>query len=149
MPMKIGEIARSTRTNPSTVRYYEEIGLMPAPMREDSGQRRYNEEDRRRLAFIRQCRAFGFSIEQIRSLVMLTRDSERSCGEARAIAADHLKAVSERVSELTELQRSLMDFVESCDTACAGGPGPECVILREMADPQSHGSDLHRVKLGG
>ena len=133
MTLKIGELARSTRTNPPTIRYYEEIGLLPAPAREAGGQRRYGEEDRRRLSFIRQCRAFGFPIEQVRSLVRVTEDSGRSCREARVIAAEQLNAVREKLADLKKLERSLDDFVESCDAACAGGAGPDCVILQDMA----------------
>src|SRR3546814_7824126 len=100
MAFRIGELARRTRTNPPTIRYYEEIGLLPAPARRDGGQRSYGEEDERRLTFIRQCREFGFSIEQVRSLVSLTQRHDRSCMEARDLAVDHLAAVRARVAEL-------------------------------------------------
>lgn len=94
--MKIGELARRTRTNAPTIRYYEEIGLLPAPARRDGGQRSYGDGDSRRLTFIRQCRAFGFPIEQVRSLVALTEDQDRSCTEARSIAQVHLDAVRDK-----------------------------------------------------
>lgn len=145
MTLRIGELARSTRTNPPTIRYYEEIGLLPSPDRRAGGQRCYGEDDRRRLTFIRRCREFGFPIEQIRSLVTLTRDGERSCTEARAIAVDHLAAVREKLAELKKLERNLADFIERCDAACAGGPGPDCVILQDMAKPSPH----RQVSKGG
>lgn len=148
MTLRIGELARSTRTNPPTIRYYEEIGLLPAPAREAGGQRRYGEEDRRRLTFIRQCREFGFPIEQVRSLVTLTEDSGRSCMEARAIAADHLSAVREKIAELRKLEDNLADFVQSCDAACAGGAGPDCVILQDMANPPPHRRNPERGRKG-
>src|SRR3546814_5008342 len=97
MAFRIGELARRTRTNPPTIRYYEEIGLLPAPARRDGGQRSYGEEDERRLTFIRQCREFGFSIEQVRSLVSLTQRHDRSCMEARRS--------EEQPSELQSLMR--------------------------------------------
>lgn len=135
MTLRIGELARSTRTNPPTIRYYEEIGLLPSPARRAGGQRCYGEEDRRRLTFIRQCREFGFPIEQVRSLVALTQDMGRSCMEARAIAVEHLAVVRDRLAELKRLERHLANFVRHCDAACAGGPGPDCVILQDMAEP--------------
>lgn len=144
MALKIGELARSTRTNPPTIRYYEEIGLLPRPARVEGGQRRYGEGDRRRLTFIRQCREFGFPIEQVRSLVALTEDEDRSCMEARAIAADHLASVRAKLVELKKLERNLADFIQHCDAACAGGPGPDCVILRDMGNPPSPGPDRKR-----
>ncbi len=84
--MNIGELARRTRTNAPTIRYYEEIGLLPAPVRREGGQRTYGDGDSRRLTFIRQCREFGYPIEQVRSLVALTEDQDRSCKEARSMA---------------------------------------------------------------
>lgn len=135
MNLKIGELARQTRTNAPTIRYYEEIGLLPAPARCTGGQRSYGEDDRRRLTFIRQCREFGFPIEQVRSLVALTQDGERSCVEVRAIAHDHLGAVRTKLAELKGLERNLADFIRRCDAVCAGGPGPDCVILKYIAEP--------------
>ncbi|MDE2166321.1 MAG: helix-turn-helix domain-containing protein [Alphaproteobacteria bacterium] len=133
--MKIGELARRTRTNAPTIRYYEEIGLLPAPARREGGQRTYGDGDGRRLTFIRQCREFGFPIEQVRSLVALTEDQDRSCTEARSIAQVHLNAVRKKLAELKGLERNLTDFINRCDAVCSGGPGPDCVILQDMAAP--------------
>ena len=139
--MKIGELARRTGTNAPTIRFYEEIRLLPAPARRNGGQRCYDDSDCRRLTFIRQCREFGFPIEQIRSLVKLTEDDDRSCMEARSIAQVHLEAVREKLAELKGLERNLADFIKRCDEVCCGGPGPDCVILKDMAEPL-HGSKL-------
>lgn len=141
--MKIGELARRTRTNAPTIRYYEEIGLLPAPARREGGQRTYG--DGRRLTFIRQCREFGFPIEQIRSLVALTEDQDRSCTEARSIAQAHLGAVRTKLTELKGLERNLTDFIKRCDAVCSGGPGPDCVILQDMAEPR-HNSGCPRPR---
>lgn len=86
------------------------------------GQRSYGDSDRRRLTFIRQCREFGFPIEQVRSLVALTEDDDRSCMEARSIAQVHVDAVRERLAELKGLERNLTDFIKRCDALCSGGP---------------------------
>jgi DNA-binding transcriptional MerR regulator len=137
--MKIGELARRTRTNAPTIRYYEEIGLLPAPARREGGQRTYGDNDSKRLTFIRQCRAFGFPIERVRSLVVLTEDRDRSCTEARSIAQVHLNAVRDKLGELKRLERNLTDFIKRCDAVCAGGPGPDCVILKDMAEPTHDG----------
>jgi DNA-binding transcriptional MerR regulator len=133
--LKIGELARRTGTNAPTVRYYEQIGLLPPAGRRDSGQRSYGEEDVRRLTFIRRCRDFGFSIEQVRSLAALVQDRERPCLEARDLAQGHLAAVRARLDELKALERTIAQFVKSCEGACAGGPGPDCVILEDLHRP--------------
>lgn len=135
--MKIGVLAERTGTNAPTIRYYEEIGLLPRPSRRDGGQRNYGDEDVRRLTFIRRCREFGFPIEQVRTLVALVQDRERSCMEARDLAYEHLAAVRAKLKELRALERSIAAFVVSCDSACAGGPGPDCVILDDLGAPEA------------
>jgi DNA-binding transcriptional MerR regulator len=132
-PLKIGALARRTSTNAPTIRYYEEIGLLPAANRMEGGQRRYTDADISRLSFIRRCREFGFSIENVRSLVTLLHDPTRSCTEARTLAKEHLDAVREKLAELRLLEQSIAAFVKECDTKCAGGPGPSCVILEDLS----------------
>jgi DNA-binding transcriptional MerR regulator len=137
--LKIGELARRTGTNAPTVRYYEQIGLLPPASRRDGGQRSYGEEDVRRLTFIRRCRDFGFSIEQVRSLAALVQDRQRSCLEARDLAQDHLAAVRAKLEELKALEQTIARFAASCEVACAGGPGPDCVILEDLSQPRGFG----------
>jgi DNA-binding transcriptional MerR regulator len=133
--LKIGKLAEWTGTSVPTIRYYEQIGLLPRAPRQAGGQRVYGRDDVERLTFIRRCREFDFSIDQIRALVAIVHDPESSCMDARNMAAEHLTAVRAKMRELKALERSLVAFVRSCDTSCAGGPGPECVILDDLAKP--------------
>lgn len=135
MALKIGALAELTGTNAPTIRYYEEIGLLPRPDRREGGQRTYGDDDVKRLTFIRRCRDFGFPIEQVRDLAALMQDAGRSCTDARDLAQQHLVAVRAKLIELKALERSIAGFVESCDATCAGGPGPDCVILEDLAAP--------------
>jgi MerR family transcriptional regulator, copper efflux regulator len=131
--LKIGGLAARTGTNAPTIRYYEEIGLLRPADRQSGGQRTYGDADVKRLTFIRRCRDFGFSIEQVRSLVALVEDRDRSCMDARDLAQAHLTAVRARLTELKALERSIAGFVANCDASCAGGPGPDCVILEDLS----------------
>ena len=133
--LRIGALAERAGTNAPTIRYYEEIGLLRPADRQAGGQRAYGEEDVKRLTFIRRCRDFGFSIEQVRSLVALVQDRERSCMDARDLAQEHLTAVRAKLSELKALERSIAGFIATCDASCAGGPGPDCAILEDLAKP--------------
>jgi DNA-binding transcriptional MerR regulator len=133
--LRIGALAERAGTNTPTIRYYEEIGLLRPADRQAGGQRAYGEEDVKRLTFIRRCRDFGFSIEQVRSLVALVEDRERSCLEARDLAQEHLAAVRAKLNELKALEHSIADFIAICDASCAGGPGPDCAILEDLAKP--------------
>ena len=130
---RIGALAERTGTNAATIRYYEEINLLPRPDRQEGNQRRYGDDDIRRLTFIRRCRDFGFSIEQVRTLVSLVQDRSRSCTEARDLAQTHLLEIQAKRCELEALERSISQFVAVCDAQCAGGPGPDCCILDDLA----------------
>lgn len=135
--LKIGALAERTGTSAPTIRYYEGIGLLRSADRQSGGQRVYGDADVKRLTFIRRCREFGFSIEQVRSLVALVQDPRSSCMHARDLAQEHLAAVRSKLSELKALERSMAAFVASCDASCAGGPGPDCVILDDLSKPST------------
>lgn len=131
--LRIGTLAERTGTNAPTIRYYEEIGLLRSADRQAGGQRVYGDADVKRLTFIRRCRDFGFSIDQVRSLVALVQDPQSSCMHARDVAREHLTAVRAKLAELKALERSIAGFVASCEASCAGGPGPDCVILEDLS----------------
>ena len=97
-------MAERTGCNVPTIRYYEEIGLLPRAARKASGHRVYSDADMRRLLFIRRCRDFGFSIEQVRALVGLMDEGSRDCMEARDLAQEHLDTVREKIREMKALE---------------------------------------------
>lgn len=131
--LKIGALAKQTGTNAPTIRYYEEIGLLPSAGRQAGNQRVYSNQDVRSVTFIRRCREFGFSIDQVRSLIVLLEDPASSCVDARDLAQAHLMTVRAKLAELKALERSIASFVATCDTSCTGGPGPDCVILEDLS----------------
>ena len=135
--MTIGALAAETRCTVPTIRYYEEIGLLPEANRRMSGHRVYGDADLRRLTFIRRCRDFGFPIEQIRELLALVSSPESDCTAARDLAQVHLDEVGRKLKELRALERSLKEFVADCNTKCAGGPAGACVILEDLAAPKA------------
>src|SRR6187431_596375 len=130
---KIGALARQTGTNAPTIRYYEEIGLLRSAGRQAGNQRVYSAADVKSLTFIRRCREFGFSIDQVRSLVALAQDPASSCVNARDLAQEHLVAVRAKLAELRGLERSIAASVASCNSSCAGGAGPDCVIFDDLS----------------
>lgn len=133
--MTIGLLARQAGCSVPTVRYYEEIGLLPRAMRRDGGHRVYVDTDLRRLTFIRRCRDFGFSIDQVKEIVMLAGTREQDCTAARDLAAQQLDNVRHKLNELRALERSLEQFVDGCTAQCAGGPAGDCVIMADLARP--------------
>lgn len=122
-------LAGRTGTTVPTIRYYEDIGLL-RPAARSGGQRIYDSEDVRRLSFIRRCREFEFSIDEVRALLSLTQD-RRSCTEARDLTAGHLAGLRRKLTELKALETTIASLVLACDASCAGGPATDCVILQE------------------
>jgi MerR family copper efflux transcriptional regulator len=133
--ISIGVLAQQAGCTVPTIRYYEEIGLLPAGPRTAAGRRLYREATVKRLTFIRRCRDFGFSIDQVRALVALVDEPQRPCIEVRDIASGHLAQVRRKLEELQALEACLSAFVASCDTACAGGLSVDCTILEDLAHP--------------
>jgi DNA-binding transcriptional MerR regulator len=135
----IGSLAARTGCSVATIRYYEEIGLIPKAGRRTSGHRVYDTKFEELLIFIRRCRDFGFPIEQVRALVALSRSTDRDCAEALEIANAHLDAVRAKLTELRALESSLGGFAASCAQRCAGGPAAECTILKDMVATAGNG----------
>jgi len=135
--VRIGTLAERTGCTVPTIRYYEEIGLIPRAKRRSSGHRVYDASAAQLLGFIRRCRDFGFTIEQIRSLASLSRNKMRDCAEARDIAQEHLEGVRSKILELASLERTLARFVAACSETCATGKAPDCTIFKDLspADP--------------
>src|SRR4051794_11202094 len=133
----IGKLAADSGCSVPTIRYYEEIGLLPRAGRRTGGHRIYRDADRRRLLFVRRCRDFGFTIEQVREFVTLLGAPERDCIAARDLMQRHLDAVRGKLKQLRALERDLKGFVADCNTQCAGGPAGACVILEDLTLPKA------------
>lgn len=114
MNYAIGDLARSSGYAVQTIRYYEQIGLMPKPARTAGGQRRYGADLLQRLLFIRRARDLGFPVEDIRSLLELASQPEQPCGSVDAIAATHLSAIEAKITALQSLRRDVSDMLKGC-----------------------------------
>lgn len=132
----IGEAARRSGVKVPTIRYYEEIGLLPAPPRSEGNRRHYQPADLHRLTFIRHARELGFEIEAIRSLVTLQDDPNQPCGTADMIAKARLAEVEQRLRSLTALKAELEVMIEGC----RHGQVATCRVIQVLAD---HGQCQH------
>ena len=130
MDFSIGELARRTQVKVPTIRYYEQIGLLPTPLRTEGQQRRYDKHSMARLAFIRHARELGFDIEAIRALLSLQDNPDQSCSVADRIASARLAEVEERIAGLCALRTELQRMLEEC----ASGRVAECRVIEALAD---------------
>jgi Cu(I)-responsive transcriptional regulator len=112
-----------------TVRYYERIGLLPAPARTAGNYRAYGPDHLARLSFVRRARDLGFSIEQVRELLSLADDRGRSCQAVDAIAREHLREVERKIADLTALRRELDGLIGQCRR----GTVAECRIIEALS----------------
>jgi DNA-binding transcriptional MerR regulator len=129
----IGEAGRVTRVKVPTIRYYESVGLLPAPARTANQRRLYDAADLRRLAFIRHARELGFEIDAIRALLSLQDDPDQPCAAADAIARARLAEVERRIASLMALKDELARMVNQC----ASGKIADCRVIETLAD-QTH-----------
>jgi DNA-binding transcriptional MerR regulator len=126
----IGELAARTGCKVQTVRYYEQIGLMPEPARTEGNQRRYGSRHLERLAFIRHSRQLGFPLQTIRELLSLADDPGRSCGAADQIAQRQLEHVESRIARLNALKAELERMI----VQCGRGQIANCRVIEVLAD---------------
>lgn len=121
----IGVLSGETGVNIETIRYYERIGLMPAPPRTEGRQRVYDSGHFRRLTFIRRGRELGFSIDQVRDLLGLVRGHDLTCAEVKAMTEQHMTDIRRKVKDLKRLERVLAELAAQCQ----GNAVPDCPIL--------------------
>ena len=131
--LMIGQLSKATSTKVTTIRFYEEIGLMRRPERTASGRRIYSGTDAERLHFIRNGRRLGFSIDEIRSLIGLADDPEQDCSAAAAIAARHLVDVEERLARLAALRDELATMSRDCGRQRMA----DCRVIEAIARPRA------------
>lgn len=133
--LSIGTLAKRTGSKVQTIRYYEQIGLMPEPGRTQGGQRRYDLAAVDRLSFIRHARQLGFSLEAIRELLALSDKPDQPCTHVDTIAQRQLKAVEARIARLEALRAELKWMIAQC----SGGAVADCRVLEVLRD---HGECL-------
>lgn len=133
MSYRIGQLAQRFSLPVETLRYYERIGLMPAPQRNAGNYRVYDDAALERLSFIRNCRGLDMSLDEIRRLLALRDSPERDCQQVNDLLDAHIDDVVARIDELQGLQQQLQAL-----RACCGGPGviARCEILGALTAPR-------------
>ena len=134
--MQIGEAARLTGVSAKMIRHYESIGLVPVADRRDSNYRDYGDADLHRLGFIRRARDLGFSIEEIRDLLRLWGDTERSSRDVKALTTAHIAELEKKIAALEEMRATLAHLVHCCE----GDHRPDCPIIESLAGAAPHHS---------
>jgi len=129
--ISIGELSRRTGVNIETIRYYERVGMMPHPPRTASGRRLYGQIESRTLSFIRRARELGFSLDEIRTLLVLAdQGGHQACVEVRDLAASHLADVRAKITDLKTMEGVLAGAVRRCDE----GEPTDCPLIDALSN---------------
>lgn len=127
--MRIGELAEASGVEVETIRYYEKVGLLPAPPRQANGYRDYLERHGERLAFIRHCRALDMPLADVKRLLDFVAHPEADCGDINRLIDEQLGRVRERLRGMQALERQLVALRAQCSE---NHPARECGILHEL-----------------
>ena len=127
--LTIGDLAKSADTKVETIRYYERVGLLPAPARTRGNYRSYSKEHLGQLCFVRRARDLGFSLTQVRALLSLSDQRRRSCEAVDTIARKHLAEVERKIEGLVALRRELDCIISQC----SHGTIAECRIIEALS----------------
>jgi len=125
----IGEASRASGIKVPTIRYYEQIGLLPSPPRTDGNRRFYDAADLRRLRFIRHARELGLEIDPIRELLALAGEPDGPCESADRIAAAHLVDIDHKIARLTALRGEVARMADCSNYSVAG-----CRVIEVLGD---------------
>ncbi|PJX26061.1 Cd(II)/Pb(II)-responsive transcriptional regulator [Advenella sp. S44] len=139
--MKIGELARLQGCTPETIRFYEKVGLLPAPVRTEGNYRHYDNEHVQRLRFIRNCRILDMSHDEIRSLLQAHDETPDDCQPVNQSIDAHIEHVETRIRELSQLKEQLALLRQRCTVPHDVKSCGIFVELQtaEMVDPHVHG----------
>lgn len=124
----IGDMSRQTGVGIETIRYFEKIGMMPAPGRSEGGNRRYSNEHLQRLFFINRCRQIGFSQSEIKALLSMVDSKGVTCAEVHSITAEHIADIKKRIRDLRKLEKVLTQMANECSR----GDIPDCPIIETL-----------------
>jgi Cd(II)/Pb(II)-responsive transcriptional regulator len=126
----IGVLAKRTRCQAETIRYYEREGLLPAPARSQGNYRQYDTTHVERLSFIRHCRSLDMTLDEIRALLDFRDAPTRDCADVSVLLDEHVRHVANRIAELRRLQRQLKHLRGLC---AQPGQAESCGILNAMS----------------
>lgn len=133
--LTIGEVAKESKVNVETIRYYERRGILKEPPRRPSGYREYGPETVSLIRFIKRAQDLGFTLQEIDQLIQLKGSSRRSRSEISALAEAKVQEMDKKIQHLHAMQKALGVLLDAC--AC-NGRKLECPIIEALNDDASY-----------
>ena len=141
--LRIGTVARETGLSIDTIRFYQKSGLIPRLPRTASGYRIFNPEQLTELHFIHRAQQLGFSLREIKELLLLRGDASHSCPPVRGRLEQKLADVRLKIGALQKIERELERALRKCKRMLRNGPKPahrkECPLLAELEERNGRG----------
>ncbi|SFQ72734.1 DNA-binding transcriptional regulator, MerR family [Amycolatopsis arida] len=128
--LPIGALAARVGVNTKTIRYYEQIGLLPSPRRTSAGHRRYEVSDAERVTFIRTAQRLGLTLDEIRQILLLQEDGQQPCDYVRQVLRREVARIDRRIAELTGLREQLTTL-DRRPHSTAGTGGCICRVIED------------------
>ena len=113
--MTRGEVAGRAGVNRSTVRYYEDRELIPAPPRTSAGYRQYTEEYVQRIRFVKRAQEIGFTLAETKELLETRADPDAGAEEVREQTQAKIEEVEGKIRDLRRIREALSRLLTSCD----------------------------------
>lgn len=132
---RIGQVAQQTGLSIDTIRFYEKQGLLKRSPRTEGGFRLFGSSDIETLKFVRKAQELGFSLSEIRELLILRAEHVPACSHVKELLGQKLTAVEQKISELQSLERSLKRALQKCRRelkTATPGHGECCPVLEEI-----------------
>ena len=134
-PMTIGRLAKATSVSAETIRYYERSGFLPPPERMASGYRVYSGDSIRRIRFIKQAQALGFTLSEVVDLLDLTADESSDCASVNEKAKKKLVEIDKKIGALEKMRDGLKILAKRCPAD--EQPLSECTIINHLFEVEA------------
>ena len=132
--MQIGRVSEKTGLSVDAIRFYEKQRLLNRPLRTEGGFRLFGRDDVERIQFIRRAQGLGFSLPEIRELLVLRGDHSGACSHVHELLQGKIGTVREKVREVRALERQLVRSLKECERNLTKCPGGSCPVLKEAAN---------------
>jgi DNA-binding transcriptional MerR regulator len=123
----IGKLAKQVGLNPRTIRYYERLGVLPAPRRSETGYRLYTPETAELLHFIQKAKTLGFTLVEIREIIALRREGQLPCLHVHALLLNRVERLSRQIESLSLLRDELRRLAKKSASHPRRRPSPIAV----------------------
>jgi DNA-binding transcriptional MerR regulator len=137
--MQIGQVAQSTGLSIDTIRFYEKQGLVHAPPRSSGGYRVYDDRDVERFQFVSRAQNLGFSLQEIRELLVIESRKGNGCSHVHDLIATKIDQVKEKIAELKRIESRLTKAQKQCNAALMKSCSAECLVLEELGSGTKRG----------